>query len=56
MKKVRPLVSMLMLIVAEIAVTAMVWAFDWRYGLALAGFCVAVTVCYATVVVSDIGD
>lgn len=53
MKKIRPIVSMLVLLAAEIAATAMAWACDWRYGLVLLAFCVAVTICYACVVVGD---
>lgn len=56
MKKIRPIVSMLVLLAAEISATAMAWACDWRYGLVLAGFCVAVTICYACVVVGDLNE
>ena len=56
MKKIRPIVSMLVLIAAEIAATVLTWSLDWRYGLALAAFCVAVTICYACVVVGDLDE
>ena len=56
MKKIRSIVSMLVLIAAEIAATVLTWSLDWRYGVVLLAFCIGVTICYACVVVGDCNE